>query len=100
MNSLNVIDTNTNSPIVESNTQTEVPEVTREEAKEALIQRVSNLMGEAQNNGEEFTIQNLANLTMDGFDVSADVTDTEAIIVVDTYKFRIDPNFVLTDVEE
>lgn len=100
MNSLNVIDTNTNSPIVESNTQTEVPEVTREEAKEALIQRVSNLMGEAQNKGEEFTIQNLANLTMDGFDVSADVTDTEAIIVVDTYKFRIDPNFVLTDVEE
>lgn len=100
MNNLNVIDTNTNSPIVESNTQTEVPEVTREEAKEALIQRVSNLMGEAQNNGEEFTIQNLANLTMDGFDVSADVTDTEAIIVVDTYKFRIDPNFVLTDVEE
>ena len=100
MNSLNVIDTNTNSPIVESNTQTEVPEVTREEAKEALIQRVSNLMGEAQNNGEEFTIQNLANLTMDGFDVSADVTDAEAIIVVDTYKFRIDPNFVLTDVEE
>lgn len=100
MNNLNVIDTNTNSPIVESNTQTEVPEVTREEAKEALIQRVSNLMGEAQNNGEEFTIQNLADLTMDGFDVSADVTDTEAIIVVDTYKFRIDPNFVLTDVEE
>ena len=100
MNNLNVIDTNTNSPIVESNTQTEVPEVTREEAKEALIQRVSNLMGEAQNNGEEFTIQNLANLTMDGFDVSADVTDIEAIIVVDTYKFRIDPNFVLTDVEE
>lgn len=100
MNNLNVIDTNTNSPIVESNTQTEVPEVTREEAKEALIQRVSNLMGEAQNNGEEFTIQNLSDLTMDGFDVSADVTDTEAIIVVDTYKFRIDPNFVLTDVEE
>lgn len=100
MNNLNVIDTNTNSPIVEPNIQTETPGVTREEAKEALIQRVSNMMGEAQNNGEEFTLQNLVNLTIDGFDVSADVTDTEAIIVVDTYKFRIDPNFVLTDVEE
>ena len=55
------------------------------------------MMGEAQNNGEEFTIKNLEGLQIEGYQVSTTVTDEAAIIVVDTHTFKIDKNFIITD---
>ena len=46
---------------------------------------------------QEFTLQNLVDLKIDGFEVSSIVNETTAIIVVDIYTFNIDSNFNLTD---
>ncbi len=96
--SLKVIDSNTGTSIVEQNNLEDVSvTVTKEEAKNALFNRVSIMMGEAQNNNEEFTIKNLENLEIEGYEVSSTVTEEAAIIVVDTYTFRITPNFELLE---
>lgn len=96
--SLKVIDSNTGTSIVEQNNFEDVSTaVTKEEAKNALFNRVSIMMGEAQNNNEEFTIKNLENLEIEGYEVSSTVTEEAAIIVVDTYTFRITPNFELLE---
>lgn len=97
---LNFIDTNTYSQETLENQNThQASSVTREEAKNVLINKVSNMMQEAIDNNEEFTIQNLVDLKIDGYKVSAAVTAESALIVVDVYKFNIDTNFMLTDVE-
>jgi len=92
---LNFIDTNTYSSTVENFTNN----ITREEAKNILITKVSNMMQEAIDKNEEFTIQNLIDLKIDGYKVTSNVSDEAAIIVVDIYTFNIDKNFLLTDVE-
>lgn len=73
--------------------------ITRNEAKQALIDKVSVMMREALDRNEEFTLQNLVDLKIDGYEVSSNVTENEAIIVVDVYTFKIDSEFILTDVE-
>lgn len=73
--------------------------VSKEEAQNALITRVSNMMQDAIDNSQEFTIKNLENLTIDGYNVSSTVTEENAKIVVDIYTFNIDANFTLTDAE-
>lgn len=95
---LKFIDTNTYSQTTLEN-QNQTSTVTREEAKEVLINKIVAMMDEAIAKGEEFTIQNLVDLKIDGYKVSAAVTSDAALIVVDVYKFNIDTNFVLTDVE-
>lgn len=97
---LNFIDTNTYSQTtLENQASNQTSVVTREEAKNALITKVSNMMQEAIDRGEEFTIQNLKDLEIEGYKVSSAVTSDAALIVVDVYKFNIDTTFTLTDVE-
>ena len=89
---LDFIDTNTHTSIIEN-------KGTIEDARKALIDKVSIMMGDAQNNNQEFTIQNLENLELDGYDVTTTITETEALILVDVYMFSIDTNFIITDVQ-
>lgn len=99
---LKFIDTNTYSQTTLDNqnqTQVQTQTVTREKAKEVLINKIVEMMDAAIANGEEFTIQNLVDLKIDGYKVSSAVTAENALIVVDVYKFNIDTGFVLTDVE-
>lgn len=93
---LNFINTNTGGSITLEDVSSTV---SREDAKNALITRVSNMMQEAIDNNQEFTIKNLENLTIDGYEVSSTVTEENAKIVVDIYTFNIDTNFTLTDAE-
>lgn len=97
---LNFIDTNTySSTTLENNANKNTKTVTREEAKNALISKVGNMMQEAIDNNKELTIQDLENLKIDGYKVSSAVTAEAALIVVDVYKFSIDTTFTLTDIE-
>ena len=97
---LNFIDTNTySSTTLENNANSNTKTVTREEAKNALITKVGNMMQEAIDNNKELTIQDLENLKIDGYKVSSAVTADAALIVVDVYKFSIDTTFTLTDIE-
>jgi hypothetical protein len=96
---LKFIDTNTYSQTTLENQNQQTSAVTREKAKEVLINKIVEMMDAAIANGEEFTIQNLVDLKIDGYKVSSAVTAENALIVVDVYKFNIDTGFVLTDVE-
>lgn len=94
LQNFNLIDSNTNSPVIQQNP---VVEITKDKAKEVIIDKVSRMMGEAQNNNEEFTIKNLENLQIEGYEVSTTITEEVAIIVIDTYTFRITPEFELLE---
>ena len=94
---VNLIDTNNQKYFINRNFDNISNNITYEEAKNALVDKISNMMGEAQSRNEEFTINNLSDLTIDGYNVSSTVTDESATIVIDIYTFNIDSNFVLTD---
>ena len=96
---LSFIDTNTNSSIINSNIFDQVTSLTRDDARNLIVQKVSQMMTDAVNNEQEFTIQNLQGLEIEGYVVGTSITDTEATIVIGMYTFKIDANFNLTDVE-
>lgn len=93
--SLNFIDTNTQTSLIQ-----ETPSlITRDEAKGVLIETISGQMTEAYNRGEAYTIENVANLQIEGHQVTVSLENGFAIVTVDGYKFAIDSEFGLTDVE-
>lgn len=94
---LSFIDTNTNSSVIESNLNNASTNVTKEDAKNALIAKFTELYQKSQDEGSEFTLHNLEGLTIDGYEVSANITDELAVIVVDTYTFKINANFELSE---
>ena len=96
---MNFIDTNTHSSLIQQNMNNASSNVTYDEARQALIDRVSTMMTEAIERNEEFTIQNLVDLKIDGYEVSSVVNDKMAVIVVDIYTFNIDTEFNLTDAQ-
>lgn len=96
---LSFIDTNTNSSTINSSIFDQVTSLTRDDARNLIVQKVSQMMTDAVNNNQEFTIQNLQNLQIDGYVVGVSLTDTEATIVIGMYTFKIDTNFNLVDVE-
>jgi hypothetical protein len=98
MISLNLIDINSNSSVVESNTNTvAVDEAAKEEAKNKLIETVSNEMGIAISNGEEYTLENLKDLSIEGYYVRVNVMEDIALVYLNSFGFYIDSNFNLTE---
>lgn len=94
---LNFIDTNTHTSIIESSSNQSL--LTKSEAEAILIDKVSTMMGDAQNSNQEFTIQNLEDLRIDGYEVKSTITPDEAIIMIDIYMFSIDKNFIITNIQ-
>jgi hypothetical protein len=93
---LNLIDINNNSLVVES-TGTVVNEEAKQEAKNKLIEVISNEMGVALTNGEEYTLANLENLAIEGYNVTVRIVGDIAVVSVNGYVFDIDSAFNLTE---
>lgn len=74
-------------------------EITKATAKDLLVKKVEEMMINAQNNGEEFTIQSLNNLPeqIDGHNVSSIITEEQATVKIAGYTFYIDKDFMLTE---
>lgn len=74
-------------------------EITKLTARDLLIKKIEEMMTEAQNSGEEFTIQNLNNLPeqIDGHNVSSIITEEQATVKIAGYTFYIDKDFMLTE---
>ena len=95
---LNLIDQNNNSSVVEQgNTQNTTDVQAKEDAKQKLIEVISNMMGEAQTRGETFTLANLANLQIEGYNVTVNITGNIAVITVNGYVFNLDSDFNLSE---
>ena len=71
--------------------------ITRSDAQKLLEAKISSMRNEAQENQQEFTIQNLENLQIDGYEVSSAVTENSAIIAIDIYTFKVDSEFNITN---
>ena len=95
--SLTFINNNSSSSIIQQPVVQQVNTVEKEEIRNKLIETVSLMMGTAQQNGEEFTIQNLKDLSIDGYDVSSIVSSDLAIIKINGYIFNIDKDFMLSE---
>lgn len=93
---LNLIDTNTGSA-KKQKLNTVSDNISRESARKALEDKIADMQNEARNNEEEFSIKNLENLQIDGYEVSSVVTDTSAVVVVDIYTFNINSEFNIID---
>ena len=69
----------------------------KETAKQDLITAIQNDMTESLNNGEEYTLQDLEGLQIDGHTVEVEVSDDLAVVTVDGYTFNIDSEFNLSE---
>lgn len=94
---LTFIDNNSLNSIIQQPVVQPVNSAEKQEIRNKLIETVSMMMGDAQQNGEEFTIQNLANLSIEGYDVSSIVSADLAIIKINGYTFNIDKDFMLSE---
>ena len=62
-----------------------------------MINEVSNRMGIALNNGEQYTLANLEGLTIEGYNVTVKISGDIAIVTVNGYVFNIDSGFNLSE---
>ena len=105
MTDLDLIDLNTGNDFVnrvqeeaENNRQEEVRnELSKDEARNLIIDRVSILMGEAEERGEEVTLDVVRGLSIDGYEVTSSVTTEEAYIVLNGHQFIINKSFTIID---
>ena len=89
-----------NTTFIDANINTNVidDKISRDEARAIVIDRVSRMMGDAIQREEPFTLKNLEGLTITGYDVSCNVTEKQAIVVINSYTFVINEKFEITDV--
>lgn len=71
--------------------------ITRSEAQKILEEKISSMRNQAQETEQEFTIRNLENLEIDGYEVSSAITENSAIIAIDIYTFKVDSEFNITN---
>lgn len=98
MSELSFIDTNTNTTLIdqaENNGDDTTDE--KETAKQDLITAIQDEMTNSINNGEEYTLQDLEGLEVEGHTVTVEISDNLAVVTVDGYTFNIDSEFNLTE---
>ncbi len=98
MSKLLLIDSNINPTIIEQEKpEDNNSEQAKEEAKNKLINAIGDAMYSAEQNGEEYTLKDLENLYIDGSEVSVNVGNNMAVIIVDGFTFNIDSEFILSE---
>ena len=70
-------------------------ETLKEEAKNKIIDSVSQAMTVAQNEGKTFTLKDLKNLKIPDSEFSVSIEGDEAILNIDGFEFRINSQFQL-----
>ncbi|MBP3596425.1 MAG: hypothetical protein J6J60_03360 [Clostridia bacterium] len=99
LSKMNLINSNTSDKILQNNNKEEIIEDTSEKDAliDVLVDTISNQMGEAELEEKEYTIQNLKDLQIEGYDVQVSVSQDLAIITINGYKFKIDKDFNLSE---
>ena len=97
---LNIIDLNNSNLIVEQteqNTMSEEDRNAKEQAKQALIETISNKMRDYLKEGKNLKIEDLEGLEVPGYQVNLSISSNLAIITVNGYRFNLDSDFNLSD---
>lgn len=95
---ITLINSNTGSSVVEGQPDNEDDEEQKkEEAKEKLINAVANEMYIAEQNGEEYTVNDVADLQMEDAELEVSVENEVATVIIDGYTFTINAAFELSE---
>lgn len=99
LSKMNLINSNTSDKILKNEHKDEVIEDTSEKDAlvDFLVDEISNKMGEAELEEKEYTIQDLKELEIEGYDIHVSVSQDLAIITINGYKFKIDKDFNLSE---
>lgn len=73
--------------------------VNYENIKNRLSNEINNMRNTAIENEEEFSIRDLENLQIDGYDLSVTVNENDATIVIGDYTFIVDVEFNITEAQ-
>lgn len=92
---MNLIDLNSGSSIVDQNFSSTRINYTL--LKNVLQNLINNMRDEAIERGEEFTLQNLNDLYVDGYEITTNVYEDRAIVVIDVYTFNVDMDFIVSE---
>lgn len=93
---MNLIDLNSKTSIVTSN----LNNMTTSNyllIRNTLQNKIEELRNLAMENEEEFTLQNLRDLQIEGYDITTNVENERAVIVIDVHTFTIDSDFNIID---
>ena len=96
--SLNIIVSNDSGALFNGNAFI-ANSISRDDAREKIISAVKDLMRRAEEEEREFSLEDLNDLEVEGYDISKNISSDKAIIVIDVYSFCIDENFAISDVE-
>ena len=97
VNQITLINSNVNSSIIEGIEPEETDEEKKEDAKEKLINAVASEMYNAEQNGETYTVNDIANLEMEDAELEVTVENDVATVVIDGYTFSINAAFELSE---
>lgn len=95
----NFIDTNISDSIIQQNLDNSSISEERENVKKILENKIQEMKNEAEANQVEFTIQNLNDLTLEGYEISKTISEENAVFVIDIYTFNIDKEFNVLETE-
>ena len=96
--SLNIIVSNDSGSLFNGNAFI-TNSLSKDDAREKVISGVKDLMRKAEEEERDFSLEDLNDLEIDGYNISKNITSDRAIIVIDVYSFSIDENFAISDVE-
>lgn len=96
-NQINIINSNVNSSIIEGIQQEDTDEDKKEEVKEKLINAVATEMYNAEQNGETYTVNDIADLEMEDVELEVFVENDVATVTIDGYTFSINAAFELSE---
>lgn len=97
---LNIIEINDSNSVVqqtEQQTNSSEDETAKEQAKQILIQTISNKMRDYLDRGENLKIEDLEGLEIPDYEVNVSISSNLAIITVNGYQFNLDSDFNLSD---
>ena len=99
LSKMNLINSNTSDKILKNEHKDEEIDDTSEKDAlvDVLVDEISNKMGEAELEEKEYTIQDLKDLEIEGYDIHVSVSQDLAIITINGYKFKIDKDFNLSE---
>lgn len=96
---LKFIDKNIKPSIIDQDLENVANKVNYENIKNRLSNEINNMRNTAIENEEEFSIRDLENLQIDGYDLSVTVNENDATIVIGDYTFIVDVEFNITEAQ-
>ena len=94
-----LINTNVNSSIIEGiDSDEEIEAALKQAAQEKLINAVANEMYLAQEEGETYTVEDIADLEIEDVELEIVVENEIATVKIDGFTFQIDASFALSEV--